>query len=163
MKKVTIFFIILILFCACSSPSSARSDIISWAKEIVALEKQSEIVFQNIQPLIATIVERPPTANELIQLNDYSNNVTFLYNQLIKINGPEEVRGVQSKYMDNYAKMADSARYHVLAIRNNNIDYFNKSVSAAQDANRIGDDAYNDFIQLINKFSISCSDINYCE
>ncbi len=168
LNKGTILFL-LVLLCSCtpiissSSTSSNRSEIVSWAIELSTLEKKAKLLVDGIQPLMLTIVKRPPTASELSQLNDYSNNITDLYNQIIGMNVPKEARDIHSKYVDNYGKIADSARYYVLAIRENNVDYFNKSVASAQEANRIGTDAYYDFTDLLEKYSITCTEINYCE
>ena len=126
MKK-GIILTLLVLLCSCTSTlssSSNSSEIVAWAKELSSIEKRAEILIDGIQPLMLTIVKRPPTSSESSQLNDYSNNVTSLYNQLVDMNPPDEAREIHNKYIDSYAKFDDSARFYVLAIRLNNVDYF---------------------------------------
>jgi hypothetical protein len=165
MKKILIL-LSLILLCSCTpalSSTSNRSEIVGWARELSNFEKRAEILVDDIQPLMLIIVKRPPTPFELNQLNDFSNAMTSLYNQLLDMNPPKEARAIHNKYIESYAKSADFARFYVLSIRENNIDFFNLSTTAVQDANRIGADAYIDFANLLEEYSISCSEIDFCE
>jgi len=156
--------LVLIFLMGCSSTSSSdRSSIINWAKQIASLEKRLENEITQAQPLMSKITSRPPTRSELDKLTGYSNNVTSLYNDIINIEPPSEAKSVHSQYVDSYAKSADYLRYYVIAIKQNDLSYFDKSVISAQEANRIGEQAHSSLEELLNRYSISCEEINYCE
>jgi hypothetical protein len=159
------FALLMFLIASCSSSpeSSARPDIITWAKQIAHIENQLEQEVSQAKPLIDRITSRLPTQDEIDQLFDYSNRITSLYNEIVGIETPLEARSVHEKYVENYAEIANSVRYYVLALKMNDLTYFDKSVTAAQEANRIGAEAYTDFESLLNKYSISCEEIDFCQ
>ena len=167
MKYHTLCLIMSVgLIASCSTSSSAssgRPEIITWAKQIANLEKHMEYEVSQATPLTDKITSHPPTQDELTQLVEYSNRITALYNAMVSIEPPPEARTVHAKYVENYAKIADSVRYYVFAVKQNDLSYFDKSVTAAQDANRIGTEAYNDFEALLNRYSINCGEIDFCE
>ena len=172
MKIKSLFTILFIFLIGCSSSSasersgnssSERSAIVNWATEIASLENRLEIEIIQFSALSNQIVSRPPTRDELSQLTKESNNITALYNEIINITPPIEVKSIHNKYIDNYAKAADYALYYVIAVKQNDLSYFEKSVNAVHDANRMGAEAYNDFEAILSKYSISCEDINFCD
>ncbi len=164
MKTKVLFIMLFVFLVGCSSSSSSeRSDIVNWAKQIASLEKRLQSEINQFKPLSDRIVSRPPTSDELSQLTTHSNNVTALYNEIITITSPADAKSVHDQYIDSYAKTADYIRYYVIAVKQNDLTYFDKSVTAAQDANRIGAEAYSGFESILNKFSISCEEIDFCE
>ncbi len=132
----TILFIILI---GCSysnssesseSTSSERSEIINWASQIASLENRLELVINKFTALSQQIASRPPTNDELSELTKINNEATDLYNEIIDIAPPIEVKSIHNKYIDNYSKMSESVLYYVIAIKQNDLNYFEKSASA---------------------------------
>ena len=150
--------------CSPSDPDrSARSDIIIWASQIGVIESRLVLEIDRAAPLIDRVTDRPPTVSDLSQLSDYGNRMTSLYNDMAAITPPRDARQAQDLYVENYSLIEESARYYVLAIRLNNVDYFNRSAEAAAGANQVGSQAYFAFQDLLDQYSIVCSEINYCE
>ena len=162
-KRITLLMFFIFLFSACASNSQSRSEIFVWAKLITDLEKILESEILEAQSLMETIKLRPPNDYEYQQLVDYSDRFANLYNEIITIEPPEEARSAHNKFSERYAKTADYMRYYVLAIQMNDLNYFDKSVLAVQDANRIGEEANYQFKQLLEKYSISCDELDYCQ
>ncbi|MEW6716256.1 MAG: hypothetical protein AB1345_01950 [Chloroflexota bacterium] len=154
---------LMILIVACSSVSPERGEIVEWASQIARIEKQLEYETTYFQPLLDRITSRPPTNDELDQLTEYNNRITALYNEISNIYVPQKARSVHALFVENYAKISDTARYYVFAIKMNDLSYFDKSVLAAQEANRIGSEAYYAFEDLLDRYSISCREIDFCE
>ncbi|HAL17048.1 MAG TPA: hypothetical protein DCP32_09955 [Anaerolineaceae bacterium] len=172
MKTKSLLAILFIFIVGCSSSSSSErsennslehSGIVNWATQIASLENRLKIEVVQFSALSGLIVSRPPTRDELSQLTKESNNITALYNEIINITPPIEAKSIHNKYIDHYAKTADYALYYVIAVKQNDLSYFEKSVNAVQDANRIGAEAYNDFEAILSKYSISCEEINFCD
>ncbi len=152
-----------IFIVACSSGSSDRSSIVTWAKQFASIHNRVQANLDQVQPLIDRISTRPPSASELDQLVDYNNRITSSYNELIGIEPPPEAKAVHNKYVETYAKTADYVRYYLIAVKQNDLSYFDKSVTAAQEANRLGDEAYTAFQALLGRYSVSCQEIDFCE
>lgn len=163
MKSISSIILLTALLMACSPSSLARSETVSWARQVASIEKRLANEAKQAKPLIDRITSRRPTQQELNELVDYNNRITSLYDELVYIRVPAEARTVHDEYVENYAKVADSARYYVLAIKQNDLAYFDKSAIASQDANRIGAKAYSDFEMLLKRYSISCEEIDFCE
>lgn len=168
MRKLhLIAFLFIILICGCSSQniqsSSERSDIVEWAKQIAKYEKDAELVVNDFQKLTSDLVSRYPTNNELDKLTTYYNVINAMYNELSELEPPLKATSVHKKYVDNYSKVSDSILNYIIAVKQNDIIYFEKSVSASKEANQIGENAYREFIELLDDYSISCNEIDYCE
>lgn len=163
MKSKFVLVTAVIFLAACSTDSSDRSSVVTWAKQITNIETRLQAELDQAQPLLGRITTRPPTASELDQLVDYNNRVTSLYNELISIEPPAEVSPVHQRYVESYAKTADYVRYYVIAVKQNDLSYFDKSVTAAQEANRIREEAHSALEALLNRYSISCQEIDFCE
>ena len=146
-----------------SSQSTSRNEIVTWARKITSIEKQIENVYNEYQPLIRTITSSPPTSEEFDELRDYSNRMTSIYNKAIDIDPPYEARSVHRKHIEFYGKITDSVRYYMLAINQNDLEYFDKSVVAAKEANELTMDLDEELKILLDRYSISCEEIDYCE
>ncbi len=146
-----------------SSQSTSRNEIVTWARKITSIEKQIENVYNEYLTLTRTITSSPPTSEELDELTDYSNRMTSLYNKAIDIDPPNDARSVHRKTIEFYGKITDSVRYYVLAINQNDLDYFDKSVIVAKDANELAKDLDEELEILLDRYSISCEEIDYCE
>jgi len=162
-KKIILLILLLSIFTACSTASPEREEIVKWASQIARIEKQLEYEITYFQPLINRVTSNPPTNEDLSQLTEYNNRITSLYNEISNLSVPQKAKTVHALYVENYAKVSDTARYYVLAIKMNDLSYFDKSVSAAQEANKLGDEAYSAFANLLDDYSISCSEIDFCE
>ena len=162
-KKITLLIFLSIICVACSTVSPEREEIVEWASQIARIEKQLEYEITYFQPLIQRVTSQPPTNEDLNQLTEYNNRITALYNEISNLYVPQKARAVHALYVENYAKVSDTARYYVLAIKMNDLSYFDKSVLAAQESNRLGDEAYSAFANLLDDYSISCSEIDFCE
>jgi len=168
MKKIIIvLFAISTCLLSCETQaaynSEERSDIVEWAKHIAMYEKDAKLVVNNYYELSSDLVSRYPTNEELNQLTTYYNLINYIYNKLGELNPPPKASSVHKKYVENYAKVADSILFYTISVRKNDITYFEKSVSASKEANRIGDEAYKGFVDLLDNYSISCSEIDFCE
>lgn len=143
--------------------SSDRMSIIAWSIQIASLENRLEAEVNKAQPLIRKIADQPPTRSELKKLVDYNNEVTSLYNELINIEPPSDAKDVHEQFIEYYTSTTDYVRYYVLAIKQNDLSYFDKSVVAAQESNRRSAKAHSSFESLLNRYSISCEEIDFCE
>ena len=162
-QRCIMIIFLLSLTTSCSTISGERQEIIEWATDITNIEKRLEYEFDYYDPLIKSITNRPPTDKELSELNDFSNQITKIYNDASTLYVPKDARTTHSLFLNSYAYTADMARYYYLAIKMNDLEYFDKSVKASQEANRIGSEAYYSFEDLLDEYSISCSEIDHCE
>jgi hypothetical protein len=161
--KVATSLVFIFLMGCSSTSSSERSSITNWAKQVAGLEKRLANELAQAEPLTSSSTSRPHTGTELDELTRHSDNVTSLYNEIIKIEPPPEAKAVHSLYVDTYAKSADYLRYYVMSIRLNDVRYFDKSVTAVEEANRTGEQARSALIDLLNRYSISCEEIDFCQ
>lgn len=143
--------------------SSERTNIIIWAKQIANLQNRFEARINQAQPLIKKISDNPPTRTDISQLVTYNNDITSLYNELIEIEPPPEARAVHEQYMDLFTSTTDSVRYYVYSVMENDLSYFDKSVEAAKETNQISTKAHSSFESILNRYSISCEEIDFCE
>ena len=168
MKKLLISFFVSFFFlvgCFSNSPktSSDRADIIRWAKEIASIQHRFEIITSNYDSLNQVIRKRPPTKSELSQLTTYVNDVIELYNELDSFTPPKEALSIHAKYVESLSQASNTILYYKIAVSNNDITYFEKSLNASYESNRLSSEGYNSFVDLIDKYSISCEEINFCE
>ena len=168
MKKFALVFL-FISFCitGCASQVSytsvERSDILQWAKQIATHENDAELVMQEFNSLAKELSTKYPSDNELSQLTMYYNLISYMYNELSQLNPPSEALSTHKNYVENYAKASDAILFYTIAVRQNDIEYFERSVAATKEGNRIGDKAYSGFIEILDQYSISCDEIDYCE
>jgi hypothetical protein len=163
MKYWIYIFLALTFLSGCSSSDSQRDEIISWAKQITSIETRLGTEILQAEPIINRVTKEKPSQSDLKQLIDYNNNVISLCNDLNNIVVPSDAKITHDKYVENYNKISDSVRYYVLLIQTGDVSYYDKSVSAAQEANKIGNEAFNLFQDLLDQYSISCEEIDYCE
>lgn len=163
MKSKFALVLAVLFVVSCSSSSSDRASIVSWAKQIASIQNRLQAELDQAQPLLSRITARPPTSSELDELVDYNNRITALYNELIEVEPPEGAKATHAQYVETYARTTDYVRYYVIAIKENDLSYFDKSVTAAQEANRLAEGAHNAFEALLNRYSISCEEVDFCE
>jgi hypothetical protein len=166
-KVLLIFFAWILAACITTTSSninsSDRLSIIVWSKQIANLENRLESEVSQAQPLIRKIADRPPTSSELKKLVNYNNEITELYNELINIEPPSDAENIHEQFIDYYTATTDYVRYYVLAIKQNDLSYFDKSVIAVQETNRKSAKAHSSFESLLNRYSITCEEIDFCE
>jgi len=166
-KLINLLFVISICFVGCSNQginnSDERSNIINWAKQIAKFERDSIIVMDEFNSLTIDISSHYPSDEELSQLTNCYNLITYMYNKLSEMNPPPNALSVHLNYVENYSKASDTILFYIIAVKQNDISYFEKSVAASKEGNRIGDEAYNGFADLLSKYSISCNETDYCE
>lgn len=168
MKRIFVALLLICLFIVgcvtqVSNNSKDRSDIVKWARQIAKYEKDSQIVMENYNQLTIGLVNHYPSEKEILQLTTYNNLITYMYNELLKIEPPPDSSSVHQNYVEYYSKASESILFYIIAIRQNDLSYFEKSVVASKEGNRIGDIAYAGFVELLNKYSISCEEIDFCE
>jgi len=166
-KNIIVFITISFLLFGCITQTDAnleqRTEIVEWAKQIAEYENDAEIIVNNYYSLTSNLVSRYPTNEEMEELTSYYNLINYIYNDLLEMSPPVDASSIHHDFIESYSKVADSILYYKIAINQNDITYFEKSVSASKEANRIGNDAYQGFIQILDNFKISCDEINFCE
>jgi hypothetical protein len=71
---------------------------------------------------------------------------------------------VHKEFVDTYAKSAEADQdYAIYVCQEGGISYYNAYASALKDANRMNDNAFRDFTQLMDQYSISCQDVGLCQ
>jgi hypothetical protein len=168
MKKLLISIFLLIFFlvgCSSNNPKtlSDREEIIKWAKEIASIHNRFEIIMSNYDFLSQVIQKRPPTKSELSQLTTCVNDVIELYNELDSFTPPKEALSIHAKYVESLTQASNAILYYKIAVSNNDMTYFEKSLNASYEGNLLSSEGYNNFVDLLDKYSISCEEINFCE
>jgi len=166
-KLIYLLLIILIGIVGCepqvSYSKEERLEIVEWAKQIAKYENDADIIFDNYYALTNDIASHYPSNEELNKLTTYYNLINYIYNEISKLNPPPKVSSTHAKFVENYAKASDSIMYYIISIRQNDMISFEKSVSASKESNRIHDDAYYEFIDFLEHFSIPCNEVDFCE
>ncbi len=156
-RHLLVFLIILIT--ACENTTYARSDILAWAKQIAALQKKLISLAQRTEPF----VQHGPTKNDCNQLLDISYRSKDLYNEIIKLDYPDEARSVHNEFIESYAKHSDADRDYAFYVCQNDVSYYDKYSTALKEANRLNETAYHHFLDLTIQYSISCDEIDLCK
>jgi len=133
---------------------------LTWAKQIANLQKT---LIANVDSSNAFLQQRSPTSSDCPQLTDFADRSKDIYNQILKLSRPEEARSVHNEFVDSYSKSADADRFYAISICQDDVTYYDKYASALVDANRTNEAAFHDFKQLMDKYSISCDDVDLCE
>ncbi len=168
MRTLRILSFLLIFFLIGCNPTSStqateRDEIIEWAKKISSTEKSLSVEIEQIGSIMWKLKSQPPSNGDISQLSGCYNNITSLYNNLLSINPPVKAKSIHDKYVESYAQAANSVLYYINFFSSADISLFQNSVLAAQEANRIGSEGYNELIALLDEYSISCEEIDYCE
>ena len=168
MRTLRILSFLLIFFLIGCNPTSStqateRDEIIEWAKKISSTEKSLSVEIEQIGSIMWKLKSQPRSNGDISQLSGCYNNITSLYNNLLSINPPVKAKSIHDKYVESYAQAANSVLYYINFFSSADISLFQNSVLAAQEANRIGSEGYNELIALLDEYSISCEEIDYCE
>lgn len=163
MTMQSFFGVMFIFLVACTPSPPGRTDVVIWARQISNLENRLEKEINQSKPLADRITSRPPNQDDLDQLTHYNDAVSAIYNDMIAMRVPPEAKSVHEEYVQNLSAIADSVRNYLLAVRLNDLSYYDRSVTSAEEAHRNGIMANNDFAALLNRFSISCQEIDFCQ
>lgn len=82
---------------------------------------------------------------------------------MVGIHVPPESIDAHKKYIQNYSDMANSLQYYYLFVLTSDFDYYVKSTESVHEANLSGMEAYQLFDAILQKYSISCDEIDFCE
>ncbi len=166
-KLYFISFLALLFTFGCiqqqSLASPERPDIVNWAKKIMEIEskyKETTIQFNVLQRKLGS---RFPTDDEMAELAAIYETISGFYTLLNRITPPTEALSVHRKFKERYALASDATLQYYISVGQNDITYYEKSVANSKEANRTGDEALDEFIELMSKYSISCSEINICD
>ena len=168
MKNLFYLSFIFFLLCSCSSPQPNREEIVIWASHIANIENKLDAQFTRIYPTIVSVSKNSATIDEIMSISTFALNARLYYNQIkevdeVIVDMPQEAKSLQIKFVRYYKQINDFASLYDSAISLKNMDYFERSVLALQEATRLGDEAHNDFINLLDEYSISCKEIDDCE
>jgi outer membrane murein-binding lipoprotein Lpp len=153
----------LIFLSGCAINTEKRAEIILWASEIALIEDQLAEQVNAIQPVIDAASRGEATLQDMNQLLAFSTTLTNLSGQITAKSFPDEAKYAQETYIKNYARIADYGRYFYLAASQFSVEYLEQSRAAIQEANQLGDEAYYAFQSLLEKYKITCEDIDDCE
>ena len=158
-------FVFLLMGCSFSSSTQAtdRDEIVEWAKQISSIEKSFSGVSEQLGSIMWKLKTQKPTNDDISQLLAGYNNINSLYNNLISINPPGRAQSIHDKYVESYAQAANSVLYYINFFSSADLSLFQKSVLSAQEGNRIGSEGYDELVLLLDEYSISCEEIDYCE
>jgi hypothetical protein len=162
-RKFLIAIILIIILGGCSPASSDRSNVLSWAKKIAALEKQMNQEMHDWRAFVAKTGNKKPSQSEIALFNQYNNDVNGIYYELARIQAPPPAREVQVQYAENYLRIYNSVRNYYYFINSGDPAYLEKSNNDEQEATLSGQKAGNDFAELLQKYSISCTEIDFCQ
>lgn len=155
------------MFSACgqnlSKNSTTRSELINWAKKITSIELDYLEDTSEFNLLVDKLGQSPPTNQDCEELAKSYKKVAGFYSDLLSEIPPTEAHEVHSKYVKQYAQASNGILYYQIAVCQNDFTYFEKSVIASQEANRVGNEAYLEFVELMKRYSITCTEIDYCE
>lgn len=168
MKRIVVFCILIsVLLSACtpsiSGQSSERKEVVVWASQIADIETRAELVMERYSTLQDKAQTRRPTQSEYDQLFAAGKEFNEFYNELNNLYSPLVAREIHLKWIESYAEMSNSMAHYISALRTNEITYIEKSREAAQEGNRLAGESYMEFEKLLDQYSISCQEINFCE
>lgn len=159
------FIMIPLLLGACSllRTGSSRAELVAWASQIANLEKQMDVEINSWSRLSGKIESRAPTQDEYKELVYFNERVTELYNSIIALTPPPEVKDLHWKYIVDFAKATDAVSNYLTAVRMFDPAYLDMSAQAVQERDQLDKDANNDFQAFLDRYSIKCGEINYCQ
>jgi len=148
----------------CSPGSSpVRGDVLQWAKQVVPLGKALKSENADHQVLVDALRTRIPTHDDCLQLREFTNQSSDLYNQMVRMHPPEQARSVYLEFVEAFSSNTDADRYYALYVCQNDVSYYDLHAQAVEATNRRGETALHDFKQLLEQYSISCGDVDMCE
>lgn len=168
MRKFHIISILVLIFLFGCSPeqsqaSPQRSEIMNWGRKIVEIESEYKETTDKFYVLQRKLGSNYPTNDDIVELEETYETISGFYTKLNNIIPPTPASSVHRKFKEQYSKASEAMLQYYIAVSQNDITYYEKSVVNSKEANRIGDEASDDFIELLTKYSISCSDIGLCE
>lgn len=168
MRKLYIISIVALIFAFGCDPqqslsSPERSEIVDWAKIIVEIETENKEITDKFYILQRKLGTDFATYDDMAELKVIYETISGFYTKLNKMTPPTVATSVHRKFEEHYSLSSDTILQYYISVGQNDITYYEKSVVNSKEANRIGDEASDDFIELLIKYSISCEEINYCE
>ncbi len=146
-----------------SLASPERPDIVNWAKKIMEIESSYKETTDKYNVLQRKLGSRFPTDDEMKELSLIYETISGFYTELNKTTPPNEATSVHRKFKEYYELASNATLQYYISVQLNDITYYEKSVINSKEANRIGDEAFDDFIELLGNYSISCYEIGLCE
>lgn len=140
-----------------------REQILTWAKSIVNFEKRHEVEITEFYSLLDILDRRDLTDAEISRLLTCQQNVLAISKEARNLKVPSKVSDTHLLIIDYYTKSYDAIYNFNQGVINYDSYYINKASFVATEAERIGENASNQFKTLIDEFNISCSEINFCE
>ena len=67
------------------------------------------------------------------------------------------------KFIVDFAKATDAASTYIMAARMFEPAYYEKSAQAFQEKDQLDQDANQEFEAFLERYSIKCGEINYCQ
>jgi len=104
-----------------------------------------------------------PTDDDLNKLEFFFESISEFYIKLNNMSPPMAASSVHGKFKEQYSLASDAMLHYFIAVSQNDITYFEKSVENSKEANRIGSEASDEFVELLSGYSITCSEIGLCE
>jgi len=166
-KSLFSTFLLVMLLCACNpnnvQKSKERQEILSWAKVIAEIELDYLEITEDFYILQRKLGSSLPTYNDLTSLQVMYETISGFYTKTNKMNPPTAASLVHAKFSEKYALASDAILQYYISASQNDILYFEKSVTNSKGANKLNDEAYQGFIEILNKYSITCDEIEFCE
>lgn len=162
-SKAIVILILLCMFTRCSSDQSQRTKIIQWAKQIVSLEKRSEIEIELFATLLNNVKKSPPNIQDIEFCTEITRSLSRLYDEMISIDPPQEVADIHKNYSNSYESYLNVTRYFNLTMATYDILFYEKCQNYVIEADKYRTYGYNGFRKILDKYNISCEEIDYCE
>ncbi len=168
MKKLYVISFILLIFGFSCSPhqsmySPERDNIVDWAIKIVDIRLDYKETNDKFYILQRKLGSSDPTNDDIFELENTYETISGFYTKINKIIPPTQASSVHRKIKEQYSLASDAILQYYISVIQNDLIYYEKSVENAKEADRIGDLADDEFIELLSKYSISCSEIGLCE
>lgn len=140
-----------------------REQIQTWAKSIVNYENRFEVEMTEFYNLVDLLDRRDLTEAEFSRLQTCQQNVLAISKEARNLKVPSKVSNTQLLIIDYYTKAYDAIYNFNQGVTYYDSYYINKASFAASEAERIGENANNQFKKLMDEFNIACTEINFCE
>jgi hypothetical protein len=140
-----------------------REQILTWTKTIVSYENRHEVEMTEFYNLLDTIDRRELTEAEFSRLQTCQQNVLAINKEARNLKVPSKVSKTHLLVIDYYTKSYDAIFNFSQGVKYYDNYYINKAFFATEEAEKIGENANNQFQNLTKEFNISCTEINFCE